>query len=485
MGLLTLQNIATSGLGFIFLFVTIRLVSNFQYGIYSAVLVTMTIASTFAGLGVNYAATRFVSLHGGGDDEKASWAAARNSFLLSLLLTGIATVVYASLSPLFSLYFAKNTSWTWAFLLGAGWVFTVSLSNTLQGILQGLKKYVQLAKILFVTRFAMVVFTVALLYFYRSIEIPLLAWILYYSLVSLWIFFSIANNLRSAPDKYQYSTILRYALPLGVAAIIAAFSTSSDSVVVGGLLNPSSLGVYQAAISISGVLGVVAVTPLTTALFPEISSSKTSGEVSNGVRLAFRFATFIVLPISLFVAAVSSQLLALFTSGGVYLAGTLTLELIALFYVFVAIQTMLQILLQAVGKTVEVIVIGVVTAATDIGLSLLLVPHFGLAGAVTSRAAVALDGALVAMYLSRKYMGNLDRKGFYLKGILSSAAPFAILFVLSAVFSSRLITLVPYAVAFALLYLLCVRQLHLLTQEDRAYLVHTLPGRFRRFVDYL
>lgn len=486
MSLLTLQNLGTSGLGFVFLFAVIRLVPLFQYGVYSAVLITVTISSTIAGLGVNLAATRFVSYYGGAADEKENaWDAARRSLLLSLLLTGVTTAIYLATSPLFSIYFTKTISWTWAFLLGGGWVFAVSLSITLQSILQGLKRYAKLAKVVFVSRLVMVVLTVSILYFFRSIEIPLLAWIFFYGLIALWIFFSIGKNILGAQGSLKYSTILRYALPLGVAAIIAAFATSSDSVVVGGYLNPSSLGIYQAAISVSSVLGVVAVTPLTTALFPEISSSQSLGEVSNGVRLAFRFATFVVLPTSLFVVGVSSQLLDLFTGGGAYFAGTVTLELIALFYIFVALQTVLLVLFQAVGKTLEVIVVGVVTAATDIGVALLLVPHFGLAGAVTSKVAVSLDGAAVGIYLSRNYLRKLDRWNFYLKGLISSAIPSVIVFLLSALVSARLITLIPYALVFVLLYFICIRQFRLLSPEDRAYLVHTLPGRLRRVMDYL
>ena len=296
----------------------------------------------------------------------------------------------------------------------------------------------------------------------------------------------IRKNMLESKGDYKYSTIIRYSLPLGIAAIIGVFATSSDSVVVGGYLNPVSLGIYQAAISVSTVLGVVAVTPLSTALFPEISSSKTSTDISKGVRLTFRFATFVVLPTSLFVVGVSTQLLSLFASGEkAYLAGTFTLELIALFYVFVAIQAVLLVLLQAIGKTLEVILVGVVTAATDIGLALLLVPHFGLPGAVTSRVAVSLDGAAVAMYLSRKYMGNLDRPAFYAKVVFSASLPSALIFLLSAYFSSGLLTLVPYAVLFFVIYLSCVKFLHLVTQEDRTYLAHTLPGKLRKFADYL
>ena len=481
MGYLTAHFVANSGLGFIFLSAIIRLVPNFQYGIYSAVLVTVSIAATIGGMGLNLAATRFVAFYEG----EASWDAARKTLLLSLLITGVTAALYLAISPLLSLYFTKSTGWTWAFLLGGGWVLTASVSNTLQGILQGLKKYAQMAKILFTTRLIMVGATIVAVYYIRSIEIPLVAWIAFYTAISIWIFLLMEKNLVRAKGDLKYSTIMRYALPLGFATIIAAFSLTSDSVIVGGYLNPSSLGIYQAAIQISTVLGVVSVTPLITALFPEISSSKTPADISNGVRLAFRFIAFAVLPLSLFVAAVPSQLLSLFTNGGVYLAGTLTLELIALFYVFVAIQTILLNLLQGVGKTFEVIIIGVVAASTDIGVALLLVPRFGLAGAVTSRVAVALDATFVSIYLCRRYMDRLDGWSFFTKCAVASMIPAALVFMLTTFISTSLVFLVPYALLFSAIYLVCVRQLRLLSNEDRTYLSHILPGRLRKIANFL
>ena len=169
-------------LGFVFLVAIIRLLPGLvQYGIYSAVLVTVGIASTVAGFGLSLAATRFVALLWN-DSEQTSWVVARKTVLLSLVLTSVTTAFYLAISPLLSIYFTKSTSWTWAFLLGGAWIFSVSISNTFQGILQGLKKYVQLAKIIFVTRLVMVVASTAILYFDRTIAVPLLAWVLFYSL---------------------------------------------------------------------------------------------------------------------------------------------------------------------------------------------------------------------------------------------------------------------------------------------------------------
>ena len=116
-----------------------------------------------------------MALHGGEDDAR-SWDAARKILLLSLLLTGVTTAFLLVISPFLSLYFVKNTAWTWAFLMGGGWVFTASIANTFMGILQGLKRYAQLAKTLFFSRLVMTALTIALLYFFRTIELPFLGW---------------------------------------------------------------------------------------------------------------------------------------------------------------------------------------------------------------------------------------------------------------------------------------------------------------------
>src|SRR5271165_3057618 len=88
MGLLALQNLATSVLGVVFIYAIYHLLPEFQYGIYSAVLVTVGIVSTFAVFGLNLAATRFVAFLWN-DDEQGSWVVARKTVMLSLVLTTV------------------------------------------------------------------------------------------------------------------------------------------------------------------------------------------------------------------------------------------------------------------------------------------------------------------------------------------------------------------------------------------------------------
>jgi O-antigen/teichoic acid export membrane protein len=470
-------------MGFVFLIAVIRLIPMVEYGIYNAIVVTVTIGSAFAGFGLNLAATRYVALLRR-EDENSSWLVAKKIVLLSVVLTVVVTAIYFAISPLLSIYFTKSTKWTWAFLEGGVWLFSTTLSGTLQGIILGLKKYTLLAKILFVSRLSMVVLTVGVLLFYHSVGIAILAWVVFNMIIVLWILALIGRNLLGRTGTFSYGNILRYVFPLGSAGVIAVFATSSDTVLVGGYLNLGSLAVYGAATTVSGVLGIVVLTPLTSALLPEISSSGGLGDASYGLKLAFKFTMLAILPAALLVAGVSTQLLSLITGSG-YLSGSFTLEMIALFYVFLAIQNILLVLLQAVGKTRGVIVVGIVTALTDVGLALLLVPQFGLVGAVESRVAVYLDGAVVSIFLARTYLKNLDPISYYLKGAIAAGLPFVIVLALSSFVSARLITLVPYAVLYGIVFLVLVKQFKLLAPEDRKLLSQTLPPRLRKFVDFI
>jgi O-antigen/teichoic acid export membrane protein len=485
MGSLTIQNIATALLGFLFLAALLRLLPNVQYGVYSAVTVAVNIAGTFAIFGLNQTIARYLAFLGG-QDEARSWIAARKILQLGIVFTLAATVCYSALAPFLSLYFTKSASWTGIFLLSGGYLFLTSLANICQGIIQGLKKYVLLAKILLVSKVAMVAFAVATLFIYPDVLVAIVSWIIF-SLVTIgWVFHETYGNLsKKSGNGISFSEIMKYTYPLGIAGIISVIATSADLVIVGGYLGAVPLGIYSAAVTISSVLSVVLIGPLTTAFLPEISTAASGGNVSNGLRLALRFVALIVLPASLFVTAVASQLISLFSGKASYLAGTPSLEIIALFYVFLGVQMILVVLFQAIGKTSYAMVVGLVTAASDVGVALILVPQFGIVGAAFGKVSVALIGAFVGIYLARKYLHNMDRLEFYLKCLTSAAIPSLVTFALSRYLSERTITLVPYAVIFLGIFLACVKTFKLLSNEDRVFLSHIFPKSLGKFLDYL
>jgi len=485
---LTAQNLGTSSLGFIFLGVLLRLLPGTQYGVYSAASISVGIATALSTLGLQYASARYLSILAV-DNPTGVSIAARRIILLSLIVTSIVTFGFELVSAPLSIYFTKSVEWTYIFALSGLWVFTTSISLVLQGLLQGLKNYASLAKILFFSKLLMVFFSTLTLVVYRNVSIPIVGWIVYSVVICLWIGKLVSNAFSKKPVMMQhipeYSQILKYSLPLGVSALLTIVASNADLLVVGGYLSSVTLGVYNTAVMISSVLTYVLVTPLVTALLPELSSALNASELSNGFRLALRFVMLAILPASLVVAAMPRQLLLLFSGGGAYLSGTEPLQIISLFYVFLAIQTVIFALLQATGSTREVFLINVVTTVVDLSISVTTVPHLGIMGAAIARDATAVLGMSVSIVAARRFIAKLDPSRFYLRALLCSLFPFFVIWTLSSYFSQGLLTIIPYSLIAALIFVASLRALRVLSGEDRALLRHVLPRSFNRILRYL
>lgn len=478
-GSLSIQGILTSVLGFVLLTSLLRLLPYPSYSAYSSLQVTIAVAYTFGFFGLGYAVVRFLapaSSEGGGP----GWAAAKASVALTVLLSGVVSVVLAAIAPLLSDYFMKGPSWSWVFYLGALWLFTSSVATVLLGVLQAVRRYQLMARLTLVSRFAGVGVAVAGLVLYGSLEVAILSWALYYGIISVAVFLFFRKELMAADSGPYYREVLKYATPLGASGIVVAVAANADIVVVGGYLNPASLGIYNATIIISSLVSALFVVPLTTALFAETSfSAEVTSKVSKGASLALRFTALTVLPASFLAAAMAPQLFGLFSGGGSYFQGIPYLQVISLFYIFLAVQSIAINVLQGVSRTQSVLIIGAVTAVGEVILSASLVPAIGLAGAAYSRVITLVAGSTISLYFIRHYFPRPIDFKFLSKALLASGIPALAIYLATTYVSGRVITLIPYTLLGAALFLACARTLTLFSVDDKSYISHLLPSSLK------
>jgi O-antigen/teichoic acid export membrane protein len=477
-GWLSVQGVVTSFLGFVLLGALLRLLPSTSYGAYSSLQVSVGIGATVATFGIGSAVVRFLA-PSASSEAGPGWGAAKAAVVMNATLAGGVSAALAAAAPYLSDYFLKSPSWAWVFYLGALWLFSSSVAGVLTGVLQAARRYPLMAKLTLSSRLAGVGVAVAGLLASRSLAVAVLSWALYYGAMAGFVLLKFWRPLTSADARPHYRPVLRYAAPLAVASIVGAVASNADIVVVGGYLPPASLAVYNATVVISSLVSALFVGPLTTALFAETSFSAASpSEVARGTALALRFTALTVLPASFFAAAVAAQLFGLFSGGGVYSAGVPFLLLITLFYSFTAVQSSAVFVLQGVGKVREVLAVGVAAAGTDIALSVSLVPRLGLAGAADSRVTVMVVGCALSLYFLRGYLPRVNYP-FLGKALVASAVPALAVYLLSALVSDRVLTLVPYAAVGGAAFVACARGLRLLSDEDRAYLGHLLPEGLR------
>jgi O-antigen/teichoic acid export membrane protein len=337
----------------------------------------------------------------------------------------------------------------------------------------------------------MVCLTVLGLFEFDSVLVPIVAWVFYGAVISVWsIAITRTRLLVATPAKTggrTFRQVLRYSLPLGIAGIVTVATGAGDPLVVGGFLNEAQMGAYYAAIAISGGLGVMLFTPLNTAFFPETSSNADDPKkLSTGLRLAFRYTALALVPVSFALVGLSKQMIRLFSGGAAtYLLANPSLQMMSFFFLFVAMQGILTSLMLSTGKTTQVMVIGIVTVVLDLSLSVLLVPTFGLLGAATSRTLVDVAGFLMAVYLTKSYLKGVADIDFHGKVIASSFIMLGVLFSLSKFVSNRTLTLIPYTLIGVAVFLLCARGLRLLTEEDKRYLEHFMPNSVSRLMRVL
>lgn len=483
---LTVQNAVNSGLGFLFLTLLIRLMSPPAYGLYSAAALVTGIGASVASFGLQYAATRFVAFFS--YDEGESRVVSRSIVVLSLVFSSAVTIVFVVLSPVISIYFTKSSASAWVFAACGGWLFSSTISGIFQGLVQGTRNYQSLAKILIAANVAIVGVTVVGLTEFHSVLVPIAAWVVYGAVITFWSL-SLTRRRLLGPTPVRANSeavkrLLRYSMPLGIAGIVTYATGAADPIVVGGFLSPAQMGAYYAAIAISGGLGVILFTPLNTAFFPETSrDAHDPTQLSKGLRLAFRYTGLALIPVSFALVGLSTQMLRLFTGGAeTYILANPSLQMMSGFFLFVAMQGILTSLLLSLGKTTQVMAIGIVTVSLDLVLSLLLVPAFGLLGAATSRTLVDFTGFLMALFLTRGYLAGAIDLGFHARVITASGVMLAVLQSLSKFVSHRVITLLPYGLIGAGVLLVAARALKLLTEEDKRYIEHFMPGWLGKYV---
>jgi stage V sporulation protein B len=481
---LAIQNIGNMVLGFILLGLLVRELPAAQFGIYSAVIAIYTVSLAFSLLGTQFAATRFVALLSKTDPDKA-WAAARKILYLALLFGAVSAAIVISISPFLSIYFAKTTAYSLAFVLGALYIFGSTICTIFQSFIQGLRKYELLAKILLVSRVAGLVLTAAALLEFKNVLVPLAAWILFTAIITLWVLKTIWKDLVGTRGDFDYRTILRYAVPLGIGSIVFSIANYADQIFVGGFLSAVALAVYSAAVLVSTAIGSVLFLPINTTFLPEAARIESTRELANGLRLAIRFGVLTILPASMIQAGLSAQVLALFSGSSTYIAGTESLQALSLLFVFVPLQGITTSLLQATGETLKAMFVGLSMVAAVVLLSIALIPPFGILGASLANALISVVGFVVGAYYTKRYLFLSATFIFYLKVLLGSFAALAVTLALTIFVSNRTLSLIPYSIVGLVVFLASVKALGVITEEDRNYFSHVMPASLRWLLIYL
>jgi O-antigen/teichoic acid export membrane protein len=406
-GLALLIRFLASAVGYVTIIVLARWMGSSEYGHYSFAIAWMTLLAYPATLGLSGPVVRFVSQYAAAGDwehlvgllKMSSWLAFGCS--TGVALVGILVVFYFK-SYLDPGYFAPM-------IVALAGIPVVALAVVRSEAVRGLGWLglawgpFQLGQPLL-----LLIATVAMMFIARKLSATMVvgASILAYAamLIAQWgVFHARLATKISAEPKINVRLWLGAALPFVWIYLASTALSQSPVIMIGFLLKPQDVAVYNAAAATSGLVSFLlqATNALSAPKFAALHARERQGELQNLVTDLTRWTFWPSLAVALILVAFGPTILRLFGPG--FEQGYTVLVILTLGQLVNAFAGPVAILLNMTGhQNVTARVLGI-NAILGVALGLALTRIWGIIGtALAFSAAMALWNALLAIMAIRK-----------------------------------------------------------------------------------
>jgi len=410
--------VLTSFGGIFFLPLVTKTLGAHDYGIWAQVQITAGLTSGVLCLGLPYALTRFLP-------AKTDRAEIRDDFYSVVCLVSIITVPF-SLAVILSAGVIARTFFDGATRVVVIAGFLMMLQPAQYAYLYVLRawRHMWTYSVLTVVQAYGTVGLVAYLalnghglstMLIGSLAVQAAVLVILFSLV--WR--QIGLGRPSFRNMRQY---LRFSLPTVPGNISWWVMSVSDRYVIAYYLGATSVGVYSAAYSLAntlaliiGILGLV-LTPALSKLYDESNVN----ELATHLRYSLKYFLLLAIPFVFGAAALAKPLLTLFSTSEIASQGYGVLPLLAASILLYGASVVIGTALPLAKKTAISALIMVLAAVVNLGLNLILVPHFGIMGsAVGILAAQAFALGLATYYSFKEFSFPIDWL-FIMKSLVAS-----------------------------------------------------------------
>lgn len=237
------------------------------------------------------------------------------------------------------------------------------------------------------------------------------------------VFFGKDSKTHPTPREFSrplYLGLLKFGIPMMLGHELAGIVLSvGDRYVIEGMLGPAALGLYGAAYNLCMyVQGLViasigaAIMPMYMRTYDEKGAEETSAFVSRSLRTYVLFAA----PVIAGLGAVGSELLPSLASEK-YAAAASVLPWVIAGMVCEGMNPMLGAGLFIHRRTRTIMAIVIFSAALNLGLNFVLIPHFGITGSAMATLAAYAANASALRWSSRELLpvampwGTIARAG--------------------------------------------------------------------------
>jgi O-antigen/teichoic acid export membrane protein len=285
----------------------------------------------------------------------------------------------------------------------------------------------------------------------------------------------------SLSTSYPVRPLLAFSLPLFAATLISLLQNWGDITLLQGILGQfGTTGAYYIVVSSVAFLSILW-TPIAGALYPSLSSSyhnQGPEAVSEKLATATRLINLTVLPTGAALAAIAPTALEL-VYGNTLGNQALPFAILSITIIFTAQSLLITTTLQAIGKTRQILWIGLTATIIDLGTVWFGAPVLGTTAGAIGRTLLALTTMLLAWVALRKNLQAFLAHGLPKALTLGTVSALPLFLIDTALTNTlhyaplpRILLLVPI---FFASYLAASRALSVFTPVDFDLMENALP----------
>lgn len=474
--------VIVGGLFYIFL---IHYYSTQIVGVFSLLSAVAYLFSTIFLLGLNQGVQHFISFHlGRGEDGIVKTLIVRFS-IVGLILSVLAFFsLWFSLPGLETIFFHTNIYIDYLKLTDIE-LFSMVISTILMYMLLGLQSF-KLNGLLNLVNYSVGYGLIIPLIIMNENPVRIIyGWIIGYYLTTVLAFFFVYNKTkRSAVENskdVKVKAILEYSAPIFVSLLVGYGAIYVDRFIVTALLNLSELGIYNFSLLVVSALSILTL-PFTTILLSRLSEFFGKGD-KESFRLyslkAVENLTAVYVPLALIIAALSPSIL-LFLAKSSYISGAMPISIILVTSALTVSASIFMVTLQAIRRTRVLIVSSSFGLLSNLALSLLLIPRYGIVGASAGYGSLSVVLFLTVYYFSKKYGTYVYEASKLLKIYSSGFVTFFLMIVVQERLGYSILKLFTYLVTGIAVYLFLIRAMGTFREDDVDLFLGMIPEKYAR-----
>jgi O-antigen/teichoic acid export membrane protein len=258
-------------------------------------------------------------------------------------------------------------------------------------------------------------------------------------------------------------------LPLSISGILNGIVTQFQNFLVAIYVTNQLIGNYSIATNFAVLITFFA-TPITTVLFPafsKLNAQKEKEMLGNVFQFSVKYAALLVVPATTLIIVLSQP--AIFTLfGEKYAEAPLYLSLYAMIYLYSAIGSLSNgPLINSQGKTKTNLKLNLVTLATALPLSIILIPTYEITGLITTTLVSRFPSTVIGLWWIKTHLVAKINLSSSARILLSSTLAATITYIaISQLSQSPWIILITGTLIFLATYMIAVPLMGAINKTD-------------------